>query len=253
MAAEAPTVQQTPDAPKDEAPQRIELSSLAEIVAENQKGAAQAEPIDLFWFLPPTKDAPAGREMHLHVETRFPDDHWRFGVGYMTTVQTKMRLEEADAAGVMRRKHPLADMEFICKEIVVSPTWLHNESALTRFKEHTPPHVFSELRRKLMLVGRLDGDFFDDYQRLTIPMTYLRSASESPSGSGNTQTSSGKPPTSDSSPGSSTTASAASKTGDSSSPTTSGSSPSTPTTAPVGLRPRPTPTSETPSTSTPAV
>lgn len=223
------------------------VSSLTEIMEAAKKSPPKPDPIMLEWFLPSTEDNPKGAYLHMDVETRFSPDPWMFGIRYMSEVQEQKRKQEPDAKGVMVTKHPLADVVALAREVVVSPTWLHNEEALQKFKDNIPPPTFAEFRRKLMLTAGLDGDFFGDYQVLAAPKIYRTSVSGLPKGSDSTQVPSPIAEPKNSSPGPSTTSSAPPSPEDSESQTTSGSSPSTPTIEPRVSRRRPTQTSVTPS------
>lgn len=203
-------------------PEPKKVKSLAEIKAVMKEVQIRSPPIDLEWEVPRTEENPAGM-ITFHIETRFPKDPWLLGVRYMTTIQDKLRMEEPNEKKEMVRKHPLADVVELARECVVEPTWLHNEAAVKDFKEIIPPLVFAEFRRKLMLNAGLDGDFFDDYQRLTIPRSLRQSGSESASASDSRPGPvTAKEPTNSSLPPSTTTGDAE-KSVVSVSPTTSGS------------------------------
>lgn len=229
MPGDAPEVPASDqNAPGETAPPPIEVedvSSLTEIVEAAQEAPPRPEPIKLVWDLPPSEKHPRGRIQRLTIETRFPNDAWLLGIRFQTELKQKIRETKTDEKGNTVLAHPLADLEALCKEVVVRPTWLHNESALQKLKETMPSPTFAELRRKLMLTAGLDGDFFADYQRLTVPQTLLLSALESASGSGSTLPPSTPTGQGNSSPGPSTTGDAAPKPVESASPTTSGSSP----------------------------
>lgn len=197
------------------------VASLSEILEGLEKAPVKAPPIILQWEEPPTEDNPTGL-VELTVETRFPKDPWIFGVRYMTEIQDRKRKQEPDAKGTMVLKHPDADLVALAQECVVSPTWLHNEEALTRFKA-AMPLAASELRRKLMLVAGLNGDFFDDYPRLTMPRIWLQSDSESANGSDKLPGPATASPPTNSSPTPSTISNGARKSEESVSPTISGS------------------------------
>jgi hypothetical protein len=190
----------------------------------------------------------------LKVVTRFSPDPWKFGLHYMLEVPRLVleEVEDPEVKGRMVRKSPNADIIALAREVVVSPTWLHNEAAVARFKKTVSPEVFTGLRVDLEHAAGLKADFFVRFSLRTTPMSGLSSsASASASASANPP---GRAPL-DTAPNSSaspsTTVTGAPRGAESASPTTSGSSPSTPTTAPRALRRPPTQSSATSSKPSP--
>lgn len=191
-----PVVVEKPKGPR-------KLTSLSELVEAAKKSPPKPDPILLEWFYPGEEEP-----TQLEVEVRYPDDAWLFGVKYMTEIQDLKRSQEADEKGITVNKHPDADFHALAKECIVNPSWLRIEGNIKKFKETVPSPVFAELRRKLMLVAGLNGDFFGDYHQLTVPRIFQPSASGSVNGSDSPPGPSTTAEPKISSPGSTTTASA---------------------------------------------